>query len=341
MKRIGILLVALLLTICTAAFTAFAGGEESQDVRYSADKKLLRPENYREWIYLSSGLGMNYGPVGARNGNPAPPSFTNVFVNPSSYREFMKTGKWPDKTIFALEIYSSSTVSKPNRQGNFQDGFLALEAEVKDSSTPDGWTYYGFGTEAKEAAAIPKESCFTCHEENAAVEHSFTQFYPQLLEVALAKGTIKPGVNIPLNANRFVKLIESHGWESAQKAYMQQKKENGGDPISEGALNMVGYGLIQAKKAETAVQILGLAASEHPTSANAYDSLADAYVAAGKKAEAITATRKAIALAATDPALTGQARENVKKAGQDRLKQLAADQKTTSSPSKAQPDYKP
>jgi hypothetical protein len=36
---------------------------------------LLRPEGYREWVYLSSGLGMNYNPTAG-----GPERFTNVFV---------------------------------------------------------------------------------------------------------------------------------------------------------------------------------------------------------------------------------------------------------------------
>ena len=31
--------------------------------QFSTDGRLLRPDSYREWIYLSSGLGMTYGPV--------------------------------------------------------------------------------------------------------------------------------------------------------------------------------------------------------------------------------------------------------------------------------------
>lgn len=325
MKRLSILLSTLFVALLAAGFSAFAGAQDaaSGEIRYTADKKLIRPQNYREWIYLSSGLGMNYGPVGARNGNPAPPQFTNVFVNPSSYREFMKTGKWPDKTIFALEIYSSATHSNPNKQGNFQDAFLALEAEVKDSSTPEGWRYYGFGNGSNEAAAFRRESCFDCHEQNAAVEHSFTQFYPQLLDVAIAAGTLKPGVRIPLNANRFVQKLEKEGWEAAQKTYAEQKKENNGaDPISESSLNILGYGLLQQKKTEDAVHVLWLAANEHPASANAFDSLADAYVAAHKKEDAVTATKKALALSTTDPTLNDQSRANLRKAAEARLKEL-------------------
>jgi len=67
---------------------------------YTADGKLVFPPNYREWIYLTTGLDMDYSPTV----NLAEHSmFDNVFVNPEAYKAFVATGKWPDKTIFVLE----------------------------------------------------------------------------------------------------------------------------------------------------------------------------------------------------------------------------------------------
>ena len=55
--------------------------------RYAASGELMRPADYREWVYLSTGLNMTYG---ANAPNPARNQpFNNVFVNRSSYRQFM------------------------------------------------------------------------------------------------------------------------------------------------------------------------------------------------------------------------------------------------------------
>jgi len=54
----------------------------------------------------------------------------------------------------------------------------------------DKWAYYNFD-DNKTAAANPKEGCFSCHEKNAAVEHSFVQFYPTLKPVAKKFGTYR------------------------------------------------------------------------------------------------------------------------------------------------------
>ena len=161
--------------------------------RYTNGTNLVRPTDYREWIFLSSGLGMTYDP--AAGSQSAPQFFSNVFVNPSSYRSFMQTGGWPDKTIFVLESRNSDSEASINKAGRFQAGFRRLEAEVKDSQFPGGWAFFNFGP-AGSAEPLSGERvapCVECHTKNTAVEMTFVQFYPTLLEVARQKGTLKPG----------------------------------------------------------------------------------------------------------------------------------------------------
>src|SRR5689334_17611851 len=91
---------------------------------------LVKPANYREWIFLSSGVGMTYQPAGRENPNPA---FTNVFVNPTAYRRFMQTGTWPDKTVMILEVRASASEGSINKGGRYQTDGRGMEAHVKDS----------------------------------------------------------------------------------------------------------------------------------------------------------------------------------------------------------------
>ena len=157
---------------------------------------LVRPADYREWPFLGSGLGLTYDSGNAAN---AAPPFTNVFVNPSSYRSFIETGAWPNQTVFVLESRRSETNAAPNVGGRFQGEMLGLEAEVKDARFPDGWAFFNFGrAPALNAAAAPLTgdavaACVECHTQHTAVERTFVQFYPTLLEVARRKGTLKPG----------------------------------------------------------------------------------------------------------------------------------------------------
>src|SRR4029079_12208664 len=104
---------------------------------YSNDGKLVRPDDYREGVYLTSGLGMTYGPAGTGRA----PMFDNVFVTRESYRQFMQTGTWPEQTMFILEIRGAETNVSINNGGQTQGGIVAIEAEVKDRSRfPEtGW----------------------------------------------------------------------------------------------------------------------------------------------------------------------------------------------------------
>lgn len=155
---------------------------------FDKDGKLQRPENFREWIYLSSGLGMTY--EGEQAGN----NFTNVFAEPTAYRAFMETGKWPEGTMLAMEIRRGETKGSINKEGRFQTAYIATEVAVKDSQRfpKDGWGYFGFNGNARTAAVFGESAgCNACHSKNAAVENSFVQFYPTLMEVARAKGTLR------------------------------------------------------------------------------------------------------------------------------------------------------
>jgi hypothetical protein len=165
--------------------------------QYVNKVNLMRPPDYREWIFVSSGLGMEYNPL---PGTPGGNSFGNVFVNPSSYRAFMKTGTWPDRTIFVLEFRSSTSEGSINKAGRFQAQLVGLEAEVKDSRFPDGWAFFNFmpngpqGPTVDIAQPLPVSAgCVECHTKNTAVERTFVQFYPTLLDVARKMGTVKPG----------------------------------------------------------------------------------------------------------------------------------------------------
>ena len=98
--------------------------------------------------------------------------------------------------MFVLEVYGSTSNGSINKHGSFQKTFMGLDVEVKDEARfPEKWAYFNFDGEEKaaSAAAPAKNECWKCHEQNAAVEHSFVQFYPELLKVARAKGTIKAG----------------------------------------------------------------------------------------------------------------------------------------------------
>jgi len=164
---------------------------------YAASGQVQEPASYRDWVFLSSGLGMTYGPAAPAAGRP--PLFDNVFVNPQSYRAFMSTGRWPDGTMFVLELRRALSSQSINNGGYTQGDIAVIEAAAKDSqrfADTGGWKYFEFGAAAAagESAAPqpPSASCYSCHSRHTAVENTFVQFYPTLFTVAREKGTVKP-----------------------------------------------------------------------------------------------------------------------------------------------------
>ena len=190
-----VILCGLVLAGATLAFYSRATEQpQSSAPQFTAEGKLVRPAGYRKWVFVSSGYGMSYSqsPSGTQ-------MFTNVFVTPAAYDYFAVNGKWPDKTMFVLEVYGSTSRGSINKHGSYQTELSGLDVEVKDESRfADKWAYFNFSETAKTASADTpsKNECWKCHEQNAAVEHSFVQFYPELLKIAHAKGTIKPGVGL-------------------------------------------------------------------------------------------------------------------------------------------------
>lgn len=166
----------------------FAASPRSTDTpAYTAKGNLLMPANYREWIFLTSGIDMSYADTKAAAAGHS--QFDNVFVNPDAYRSFLKTGTWPDKTTFILENRGAENPVSINKRGHTQSTEITgTEIHVKDNGK---WSFYDLPAGATEATLIPPPaSCYSCHESHAAVDTTFVQFYPTLLPIAKQKNTL-------------------------------------------------------------------------------------------------------------------------------------------------------
>jgi hypothetical protein len=183
MKKILCLVV---LGAVGLAVLAAAPEEKMPKPQYDEKGQLLRPTDYREWMFLSAGYGMNYSPEPGSH-----EMFTNVFVQRWAYDEFAKSGKWPEQSMFVIDERDAASRSSINQKGHYQTDLMGLAVEVKDSTrNPDKWAYYGFAADSKSSGARAHgNSCWTCHDAHAAVEHTFVQFYPTLKTVAKQLGT--------------------------------------------------------------------------------------------------------------------------------------------------------
>ena len=184
---------ATALALCISLQQAAPAADEQQGKdapSYTADGRLELPADYRDWVYLSSGLDMSY-----REPETGHSMFSNVFVNRRSYEAFLKTGTWPDRTVLFMEVRSASSKGSINTSGQFQAGQpMGAEAHVKDTKRfPGGWAFFAYSSLAPAVQIPTTAECYSCHEQHAAVDTTFVQFYPTLLPVAQAHKTIKPG----------------------------------------------------------------------------------------------------------------------------------------------------
>jgi Cytochrome P460/Putative zinc-finger len=120
-------------------------------------------EGYQGWVLASSSTELVHpGEARLAEGKDIR---QNVYMSPEAYREYRRSGVFPEGTILVLE---------ENQVTN-----LVTLASVKDRRFDNGWGY--FRVEGSKTQALPEAAgCIACHRDRAATDHVFTQFYPTL-----------------------------------------------------------------------------------------------------------------------------------------------------------------
>jgi hypothetical protein len=145
--------LAVLGARATQSLYAQKAAQNPHEPRYTSDGRMEPPSDYRQWIFLSSGVDMSYNPRAMAMGHTV---FDNVFVNREAYKSFVETGTWPDKTVLVLEVRGAQTKGSINHTGHFQTAdLMGVEVHVKDEARfPRKWAFFGFDDE-KPAKMIP------------------------------------------------------------------------------------------------------------------------------------------------------------------------------------------
>jgi cytochrome P460 len=179
-------------------------------VPHYAGDSLIRPDGFERWVLAGASMGLGYSqPSGAdAAAGSTPGMFHNVYIEPSAYEHFVRTGKFREKTMLAMTLYEPGQKVHPSKQGFFEGDFIAVEVTLKDSERfPGSWAYFNFGKGAKgsRAVAMPRQACQSCHVKNAADDNVFVQFYPTLRAVStkfdrdktLGGKASSPGATVP------------------------------------------------------------------------------------------------------------------------------------------------
>lgn len=162
---------------------------------FNADGSVNMPDDWRRWVFVGAPLTPN-----ALNGGGAPfPEYHNVYIEPSAFEHWTRTGEWADGTQFAKELVllrdaedcekaENGSCVQTSGRGYFQGEFAGLELKVRDrdrfADEPGNWAYFSFGHKPQPydetATAFPTAMCNACHEANAETDFVFTQYYPVL-----------------------------------------------------------------------------------------------------------------------------------------------------------------
>jgi hypothetical protein len=188
--------LAVLGLLFTYALSA-AAQDRSYAPRFTSDKKLMLPagHSWREWPYVGSLVTPNT----LNNGQAPFPEHHMIYIDPVSWKYYKKSGQFRDGTVLAKELTRVRAPDGANEDGStnevsgtgyFMGEYSGFEITIKSKALypddPGNWAYYTFGHQPEPynptAKRQPVEACNTCHEDSAAEDFVFTQFYPVLRE---------------------------------------------------------------------------------------------------------------------------------------------------------------
>ena len=184
---VGIAGLSYMLATAVAPTVAAVPGGSAALVEFTADGKLKQPVGYREWVFVGSPLTPN-----DLNGDKANfPEFHAVYIDPESFAQYRKTGKFRDGTVIVKELSSVGSKKAASGNGYFQGDITGLDTTIKDSKRfkdePGSWAYFSFGHKYPLKAEVAKNavaSCNQCHQDSAKMDWVFSQYYPALRAAA-------------------------------------------------------------------------------------------------------------------------------------------------------------
>ena len=192
---------ALLLII--TSFGLFVGGallftsrpvaaqNQRRTAVFNSDGTLQLPTGYRRWVFVGAPLTPN----ALNNGQANFPEYHHVYVEAGNVDAYLKTGSFPEGTVFVKELtrvlkptFPDGSRTEPSGRGFFNGELNGIDVTVKDSkrfSKSNGWGFFTFGHHplpyAKTASESSIAECAGCHMANVAkTDMTWVQFYPLL-----------------------------------------------------------------------------------------------------------------------------------------------------------------
>jgi len=182
----------MVATFLLASQTQLASAEMASagPAKITGGNQTSIPDGFREWVFLGAPLTPN----GLNGGEAGFPEFHHVYVEPSAFADYQRTGEFPEGTTIVKELvllkeadYEDGSREEPSGRGYFAKSFAGIDMMVKNTelfADTNGWGFFNFGHHAppyaETATAAPNDACAFCHTANATDDMVFTTFYPIL-----------------------------------------------------------------------------------------------------------------------------------------------------------------
>jgi CubicO group peptidase (beta-lactamase class C family) len=207
-----------------------------------------------------------------------------------------------DLYLWDQALYTDKLLSKDLKEllfkkhmGNYGYGWVMAQKKLPDSKeklniTAHGGGINGFNTLIERL--IDQKHLIVLF--NNTPGTSLAQMSDAITKIIYDKPYSMPKKSI---AKVMFKTMKEKGFQAAAKQYEELKENNRDEYIFTAAeLNNLGYFLLGKKKLEDAIEIFKFNVKIYPKYANGFDSLAEAYMEAGKTKEAIKNYAKSLEL---------------------------------------------
>lgn len=190
-----LVLVVMAVGLIAAALlqmnTKLVAAQRSSVVFDSQGRMKVPDPAFRRWVFVGAPLTPN----GLNNGNAGFPEFHHVYVEEKNLNAYLRTGSFPEGTVFVKELtrvldptFPDGSRKEPSGRGYFNGVYNGIDLTIKDSkkfAKTNGWGFFTFGHHPEPyeqwAAESPASECAGCHQQFVSnTDMTWIQFYPLL-----------------------------------------------------------------------------------------------------------------------------------------------------------------
>lgn len=186
MKIIFLAPVTLIIIFITQCVNTNSIKSSKDYALYNDDGELLRPKDYRSWIFAGTVTTPKL-----LDSTALFPDFQNVYIDPVSFDFWKENGYFREGTVMVKELlWATKQRTLPIGQGFVQGDAYDIAVTVKDTlrfpDVPGGWEYFHFGEDEggnyKESTVVVGKSlgCIACHSRSEAGYGPFPELYAPL-----------------------------------------------------------------------------------------------------------------------------------------------------------------